>query len=74
MHFQRQTVALAIRVVCDRVRSLGELFLPEIVTKLTSISRGLVLVTGPAGSGKSTETLAAMIDEINRSGMAAGIS
>jgi twitching motility protein PilT len=64
-HFQRQTVALAIRIVCDRVRSLGELFLPEIVTKLTAVSRGLVLVTGPAGSGKST-TLAGMIDTINR--------
>ena len=63
-HFQRQTVALAIRTICNRVRPLGELFLPEIVTKLTAVSRGLVLVTGPAGSGKST-TLAAMVDEIN---------
>jgi len=64
-HFQRQTVALAIRIVNDRVRSLGELFLPDIVTRLTTLPRGLVLVTGPAGSGKST-TLAGMIDEINR--------
>jgi twitching motility protein PilT len=63
-HFQRGAIALAIRVICERVRSLGELFLPEIVTKLTTASRGLVLVTGPAGSGKST-TLAAMIEEIN---------
>jgi twitching motility protein PilT len=64
-HFQRQSVALAIRIVNDRVRSLGELFLPDVVTRLTTLSRGLVLVTGPAGSGKST-TLAGMIDEINR--------
>jgi twitching motility protein PilT len=64
-HFQRGTVALAIRPICDRVRSLAELFLPEIVTKLTFLHRGLILITGPTGSGKST-TLAAMIDQINR--------
>lgn len=64
-HFQRQTVALAIRTISSRLRPLGELFLPEIVGRLTRIPRGLVLVTGPTGSGKST-TLAAMIDEINR--------
>jgi twitching motility protein PilT len=63
-HFQRNTIALSIRIVDNRVRALGELFLPEIVAKLTAISRGLILVTGPAGSGKST-TLAGMIDEIN---------
>jgi twitching motility protein PilT len=63
-HFQRQTVALAIRTICNRVRPLSELFLPDIVGKLTGIARGLVLVTGPAGSGKST-TLAAMVDQIN---------
>jgi twitching motility protein PilT len=63
-HFQRQTVALAVRIICNRVRPLSELLLPEIVTKLTAIPRGLILVTGPAGSGKST-TLAAMVDEIN---------
>jgi twitching motility protein PilT len=63
-HFQRGTVALAIRPICNRVRPLAELFLPEIVTKLTFLNRGLVLITGPTGSGKST-TLAAMIDQIN---------
>jgi twitching motility protein PilT len=63
-HFQRGSVALAIRPICDRVRSLAELFLPEIVTKLTFLNRGLILITGPTGSGKST-TLAAMIDQIN---------
>jgi twitching motility protein PilT len=64
-HFQRGSVALAIRPICDHVRSLADLFLPEIVTKLTFLNRGLVLITGPTGSGKST-TLAAMIDQINR--------
>jgi twitching motility protein PilT len=63
-HFQRGTVALAIRPICNRVRPLAELFLPEIVTKLTFLNRGLILITGPTGSGKST-TLAAMIDQIN---------
>jgi twitching motility protein PilT len=64
-HFQRQTVALAIRLITGRIRNLGELFLPEIISSLTTTRRGLILVTGPAGSGKST-TLAAMIGEINR--------
>lgn len=64
-HFQRGTVALSIRTICNRVRSLADLLLPEIVTKLTFLTRGLVLVTGPTGCGKST-TLAAMIDQINR--------
>jgi twitching motility protein PilT len=64
-HFQRNTPALAIRVVHEQVRPLEQLFLPEIVSKLTLLRGGLVLVAGPAGCGKST-TLAAMIDAINR--------
>jgi twitching motility protein PilT len=64
-HFQRNTVALSIRTVNDHVRPLEKLFLPEIVTKLTYLPRGLVLVTGPTGSGKTT-TLAAMLDGISR--------
>jgi twitching motility protein PilT len=64
-HYQRGSVALAIRLIDGRVRTLGELGLPEVVGKLTNLPRGLVLVTGPTGSGKST-TLAAMIDAINR--------
>jgi len=64
-HFQRNTVALSIRTINDYVRPLEELFLPEVITKLTYMPRGLVLVTGPTGSGKST-TLAAMIDAIAR--------
>jgi twitching motility protein PilT len=64
-HYQRNSVALAFRVINDRIRPMNELFLPDIVAKLTFLSRGLVLVTGPTGSGKST-TLAAMVDSINR--------
>ncbi|MDP9172613.1 MAG: type IV pilus twitching motility protein PilT [Planctomycetota bacterium] len=64
-HFQRNTVALSIRTINDKVRPIEQLFLPEIVTKLTYLPRGLVLVTGPTGSGKST-TLAGMVDSINR--------
>jgi twitching motility protein PilT len=64
-HFQRGSVALSIRTINDKVRQIEQLFLPEIVNKLTYLPRGLILVTGPTGSGKST-TLAAMIDSINR--------
>src|SRR5437764_1424227 len=64
-HYQRNTVALALRTINDKVRPIEQLFLPEVVSKLTYLPRGLVLVTGPTGSGKST-TLAAMVDSINR--------
>jgi twitching motility protein PilT len=64
-HFQRGTVALAIRLVSNRIRTLAELLLPDAIIKLAGLTRGLVLVTGPTGCGKST-TLAAMIDQINR--------
>src|SRR6266542_3055039 len=64
-HFQRNTVALAFRTINDKIRPLDQLFLPEVVTKLTYLPRGLILVTGPTGSGKST-TLAGMVEAINR--------
>jgi twitching motility protein PilT len=64
-HFQRNSVAMAFRVITDKVRQLDALNLPEVISRLTYLPRGLVLVTGDTGSGKST-TLAAMIDAMNR--------
>ncbi|SEO35235.1 type IV pilus twitching motility protein PilT [Propionispora vibrioides] len=61
---QRGSMGLAIRVVNERISTLDQLGHPEILKTLARNSRGLVLVTGPTGSGKST-TLAAMIDLIN---------
>ena len=62
---QRNAVAAVFRVIPDQLKTLEELALPEALRSLTTMPRGLVLVTGPTGSGKST-TLAALIDEINR--------
>jgi twitching motility protein PilT len=64
-HYQRKTIALSFRAINDTIRPIEQLFLPDIVGKLTYLPRGLILVTGPTGSGKST-TLAGMIDAINR--------
>jgi twitching motility protein PilT len=61
---QRQAFAAVFRVIPDKLKTLEDLGLPESLRELTKLPRGLVLVTGPTGSGKST-TLAAMIDEIN---------
>ena len=61
---QRGTVAMAIRLVGTSVPSAEELRIPDSVIELYKKKRGLVLVTGPTGSGKST-TLAALIDKIN---------
>ncbi len=61
---QRSSLALALRVVPFRVRSLDELGAPSACTTLSYRPYGIVLVVGPTGSGKST-TLAAMIDHIN---------
>ena len=61
---QRGAVAAAIRVIPFKIRSFSDLNLPPIVEQLADRPKGLVLVTGPTGSGKST-TLAAMIDKIN---------
>jgi twitching motility protein PilT len=61
---QRGAVAAAIRVIPFKIRSFEELNLPPVVQQLADRPKGLVLVTGPTGSGKST-TLAAMVDRIN---------
>src|SRR5438128_9010941 len=61
---QRGAVAAAIRVIPIKIRSFDELGLPPVVEQLADRPKGLILVTGPTGSGKST-TLAAMVDKIN---------
>jgi twitching motility protein PilT len=61
---QRGAVAAVYRVIPDQIKTFSELGLPAVIGNLSERPRGLVLVTGPTGSGKST-TLAAMIDKIN---------
>lgn len=65
LHRERGRAAAAIRALPQRVPALRELNLPPPVESLAHLPRGLVLIGGPAGSGKST-TLAALIDDINR--------
>ncbi len=65
-YFQRGVLGSAWRVIPREIRGLEELGLPEVTLAMTEKRRGLILVTGPTGSGKST-TLAAMIDRINES-------
>jgi twitching motility protein PilT len=62
---QRGCVAMAIRQIPYEIISIQQLGLPPIINKLAERPRGLVLVTGPTGSGKST-SLAAMVDKVNR--------
>jgi twitching motility protein PilT len=64
VYFQRGSVGAAFRLVPGEIRTLDELGLPPVLHTLAEKPRGLVLVTGPTGSGKST-TLAAIVDEIN---------
>src|SRR5687768_15498690 len=61
---QRGAVAAAFRAIPFKIRTFEELGLPPVMAELAQLPRGLVLVTGPTGSGKST-TLAAVIDKIN---------
>ncbi len=62
---QRGAVGAVFRSIPYEIRSFEELGLPAVITKLCEKPRGLILVTGPTGSGKST-TLAAMVDKVNR--------
>src|SRR5512140_2625645 len=61
---QRGNVGLVLRVIPTKIRPLDELYMPKIIEQICEEARGLVLVTGVTGSGKST-TLAAMIDRVN---------
>ena len=63
--FQRTGYAAVMRLIPTDIMTLEDLKLPKVLMRLTELRSGLVLVTGPTGSGKST-TLAAMIDHINR--------
>jgi twitching motility protein PilT len=63
---QKGAVGAVFRLIPEKIRSLDELGLPAVLAEMADRPRGLVLVTGPTGSGKST-TLAAMIDRINLS-------
>src|SRR5213596_2474108 len=65
VYFQRESIGAAFRLIPEELKTLEELGIPASLHQLAEKPRGLVLITGPTGSGKST-TLAALIDEINR--------
>jgi twitching motility protein PilT len=65
VYFQRESLGAAFRLIPAELKTIEQLGLPQVLKDFTKKPRGLVLVTGPTGSGKST-TLAAVIDEINR--------
>ncbi|MHB8362205.1 MAG: type IV pilus twitching motility protein PilT [Patescibacteria group bacterium] len=61
---QKGHLSIAFRLIPSKIRTIEELFIPDVIHSFTKIPQGLVLVTGPTGHGKST-TLAAMVQEIN---------
>lgn len=63
-YYQQQSLAAAFRLIPNEIRSIDDLKLPQIYHQLSKLRQGLVLVTGPTGSGKST-TLASVLHEIN---------
>ncbi|MFH0749867.1 MAG: type IV pilus twitching motility protein PilT [Candidatus Gottesmanbacteria bacterium] len=65
LYHQRGSTAGAFRYIPDKIRSIEDLGLPEVLHSFVKLRQGLILVTGPTGQGKST-TLAAMIDRINQ--------
>jgi len=66
LHWERGNIAMAARTIPSEIPTMESLSLPEIVRKMTEYPHGLVLITGPTGSGKST-TMASMIDKIDSS-------
>lgn len=64
VYYQRSSLGAAFRTIPHEIKPISELGLPSVVEDMTDKPRGLILVTGPTGSGKST-TLASMIDKIN---------
>jgi len=64
IYYQRSSIAIALRIIHFEIKTMKELLLPNILEKIANYTRGLVLVTGTTGSGKTT-TLASMIDYIN---------
>lgn len=65
LHWERGNVSMAARAIPTVIPTMDDLYLPDIVRKMVDLPHGIVLVTGPTGSGKST-TLASMINAINR--------
>src|SRR6478735_12573416 len=63
--FQRGAISAAFRHIPQEIKTVEQLGLPPVMQELARKPRGLVLITGPTGSGKST-TLAALVDQINR--------
>lgn len=62
---EKGNLAAALRLIPNEIKSINDLGIPSVVSSFSEYPRGLVLVTGPTGSGKST-TLAALVDKINR--------
>ena len=65
VYFQQGSLAAALRLISEKIKSIEELCLPKICSEMAELKQGLVLVTGPTGHGKST-TLAAIINQINQ--------
>jgi twitching motility protein PilT len=64
-HYQRDTIAISFRVIPNQIPDIDNLHLPPVIKELADLPRGLVLITGHTGSGKST-TLASMVELINK--------